>query len=381
MIQKIKAAVDYGGPGPTDHRADRRQGHRRPGCRDRTSPSFRRSRSRHDVRGSSLSLTELEQIAKELRVPQIANIVHGGRTPDPGRAALAQMGFSIVLYANAGLQAALRAAMQVYSALKNDGSLQNVSDLLATFEERQQSVAKDSWDTSEGQVSLAYPPHRDRAVGGQTPYPTMRIEAELEIFGTVRSFSRIKLPHNSLLDDAGNTVADAMLLGELEVSIATPIRPCTVSMTRHSRPSEKAFSASKGDLGHLLFSATAGLADSERSTSGPQKRRRKASSGRENDREPLPTSRRSSRTSRTSGTGPTLSPPNTRGSSSNATKRLRPIRRLSPSVVARRPVSTRCNASSTPYRDCRPFDLYGRNFFHSRRCPTRPRLGPTISRR
>jgi hypothetical protein len=46
-------------------------------------------------------------------------------------------------------------------------------------------------------------------------YPTMRIEAELEIFGTVRNFSRIKLPHNSLLDDAGNTVAEAMLLGEL----------------------------------------------------------------------------------------------------------------------------------------------------------------------
>jgi uncharacterized protein YhaN len=32
-------------------------------------------------------------------------------------------------------------------------------------------------------------------------------------------------------------------------------------MTRHWRPAEKAFSASKGDLGHLLFSATAGLAD------------------------------------------------------------------------------------------------------------------------
>lgn len=101
-----------------------------------------------------LSFAELERVARELKTPQVANIVHGGRTPDPGRAALAQMGFSIVLYANAGLQAALRAATQVYSALRNDGSLQNVSDLLATFEERQQSVAKNSWDSLEGRYQI-----------------------------------------------------------------------------------------------------------------------------------------------------------------------------------------------------------------------------------
>ena len=96
-----------------------------------------------------VSLAELKRIAAELAVPQVANIVHGGRTPDPGRAALAEMGFSIVLYANAGLQAALRAAAQVYAALKNDGSLENVVDLLADFEERQHAVSKDAWDSLE----------------------------------------------------------------------------------------------------------------------------------------------------------------------------------------------------------------------------------------
>jgi 2-methylisocitrate lyase-like PEP mutase family enzyme len=54
-----------------------------------------------------------------------------------------------VLYANAGLQAALRACAQVFSSLKANGSLENVSTLLATFEERQQSVAKDVWDSLE----------------------------------------------------------------------------------------------------------------------------------------------------------------------------------------------------------------------------------------
>jgi 2-methylisocitrate lyase-like PEP mutase family enzyme len=93
-----------------------------------------------------LSLIELKRIAKELKVPQIANIVHGGKTPDPGRAALAELGFSIVLYANAALQAALRACTQVFSDLKGDGSLSGVTHLLATFEERQTSVAKEIWD-------------------------------------------------------------------------------------------------------------------------------------------------------------------------------------------------------------------------------------------
>jgi uncharacterized protein YhaN len=45
------------------------------------------------------------------------------------------------------------------------------------------------------------------------PYPTMRIEAELETLGGIRSFARIKRLQNSLLDDAGDPVPDAMLLG------------------------------------------------------------------------------------------------------------------------------------------------------------------------
>ncbi|MBN9069714.1 MAG: isocitrate lyase/PEP mutase family protein, partial [Rhizobiales bacterium] len=61
---------------------------------------------------------ELARIARELPVPQVANIVFGGRTPDPGRDKLAEMGFSIVLYANAALQAALKASYDVLGALK-----------------------------------------------------------------------------------------------------------------------------------------------------------------------------------------------------------------------------------------------------------------------
>src|SRR6201996_3241785 len=81
-----------------------------------------------------LTIEELERVPREIAVPQVANIVHGGRTPDPGHAAFAKMGFAIVLYANAGLQAALHATSEVFSRLKADGSLKNVSGMLASFD-------------------------------------------------------------------------------------------------------------------------------------------------------------------------------------------------------------------------------------------------------
>jgi 2-methylisocitrate lyase-like PEP mutase family enzyme len=99
-------------------------------------------------------LEELARIPKELAVPQVANIVFGGKTPDPGRDKLADLGFSIVLYANAALQAALKASYEVLSALKIEGSLRSVGDRLASFEERQRSVAKDIWDAREARYRV-----------------------------------------------------------------------------------------------------------------------------------------------------------------------------------------------------------------------------------
>ncbi len=92
---------------------------------------------------------ELAQIPKAVGVPQVANIVFGGKTPDPGREKLAELGFSIVLYANAALQAALKASYDVLGVLKAEGSLQSVAHRLASFDERQRAVAKDIWDARE----------------------------------------------------------------------------------------------------------------------------------------------------------------------------------------------------------------------------------------
>lgn len=95
------------------------------------------------------SAEELAEIAGALSAPQVANVVFGGRTPELGQRRLAELGFGCILYANAALQAALKASHDVLLALKRDGSLAAVSERLAGFDVRQQSVAKAKYDELE----------------------------------------------------------------------------------------------------------------------------------------------------------------------------------------------------------------------------------------
>ncbi|MDQ8727359.1 oxaloacetate decarboxylase [Bradyrhizobium sp. LHD-71] len=92
---------------------------------------------------------QMKRIARELSVPQVINVVHGGKTPPLPRAELASMGFAATLYANAALQASLLAVSEVLGSLRDHGSLDRVSERLASFEKRQASVAKDKFDALE----------------------------------------------------------------------------------------------------------------------------------------------------------------------------------------------------------------------------------------
>lgn len=96
-----------------------------------------------------VDVEQLKRIAQELPVPQIVNVVHGGKTPPLPRAELAAMGFAATLYANAALQGALLAVIEVLGSLRDHGSLQQVSDRLASFDKRQRAVAKDKFDALE----------------------------------------------------------------------------------------------------------------------------------------------------------------------------------------------------------------------------------------
>lgn len=95
------------------------------------------------------SVEEMKRICAELPVPQVANLVVGGRTPMLPQEELAAIGFAIVLYANTPLQAAMRAMSEVLGALKRDGNLDSVQDRLADFVERQRLVHKSTYDAME----------------------------------------------------------------------------------------------------------------------------------------------------------------------------------------------------------------------------------------
>ncbi len=96
-----------------------------------------------------INAQELAEIPRRLSVPQVANMVVGGKTPLASQQDLKAMGFSLVLYANAALQASVLAMREVLGALHEDGSLARVENRLASFDERQRLVDKDRWDALE----------------------------------------------------------------------------------------------------------------------------------------------------------------------------------------------------------------------------------------
>jgi 2-methylisocitrate lyase-like PEP mutase family enzyme len=156
MIQKIKAAVDARADGDLQiiARTDARAIEGLDRAIERAQ-AFVEAGADVTFVEAPISPVELARIAQEISVPQVANIVFGGKTPDPGREQLAEMGFSIVLYANAALQAALKASYDVLGALKKEGSLASVAERLASFEERQRAVAKHEWDALESRYRAA----------------------------------------------------------------------------------------------------------------------------------------------------------------------------------------------------------------------------------
>ncbi len=79
----------------------------------------------------------------------------GGLTPPLRQTELAALGFGGVLYANAALQAALKAVSDVMQALRRDGSLDTVAHQLAGFEERQRMVDKAHYDELEQRYQSA----------------------------------------------------------------------------------------------------------------------------------------------------------------------------------------------------------------------------------
>jgi len=90
-------------------------------------------------------------------VPKLANMVEGGKTPLLPREELLAMGFSVLLYANAAMQGAIRGTQTVLAGLRDAGALDPVLDQLAPWDERQRLVRRADYDHLENRYRTDQP--------------------------------------------------------------------------------------------------------------------------------------------------------------------------------------------------------------------------------
>jgi len=98
------------------------------------------------------AVTTAEQIRalpQRLSQPQLMNMVIGGKTPIFNAVELADMGYGLVLYANAALQGAVMGMQKALTALRDDKEVTESSGLVTSFAERQRLVGKPEWDAFE----------------------------------------------------------------------------------------------------------------------------------------------------------------------------------------------------------------------------------------
>ena len=91
----------------------------------------------------------MRNIPQRLPVPQVVNVVVGGKTPVIAQKDLAAMGFGLVLYANVALQGAIAGMQQALAHLKNNGRVDETNTQVASFTERQRLVKKPLFDELE----------------------------------------------------------------------------------------------------------------------------------------------------------------------------------------------------------------------------------------
>lgn len=92
---------------------------------------------------------EVSILPQRLAKPQLMNMVIGGRTPIFNADQLGELGYAIVLYANAALQGAVAGMQKALSLLRDEKEVRESSGLVTPFAERQRLVGKPEWDALE----------------------------------------------------------------------------------------------------------------------------------------------------------------------------------------------------------------------------------------
>jgi 2-methylisocitrate lyase-like PEP mutase family enzyme len=92
---------------------------------------------------------EVRALPQRLAKPQLMNMVIGGKTPLFNADQLGELGYGIVLYANAALQGAVMGMQNALTTLRDAKEVREDSGLVTPFAERQRLVGKPAWDALE----------------------------------------------------------------------------------------------------------------------------------------------------------------------------------------------------------------------------------------
>jgi len=96
---------------------------------------------------------EVRALPQRLAKPQLMNMVIGGKTPIFNATELGELGYGIVLYANAALQGAVMGMQKALTVLRDQKEVKESSGLVTPFAERQRLVDKADWDALEQRYS------------------------------------------------------------------------------------------------------------------------------------------------------------------------------------------------------------------------------------
>lgn len=97
---------------------------------------------------------QIRALPRRLAPPQLMNMVIGGKTPIFDADALGELGYGIVLYANAALQGALVGMQRALTVLRDTRRIDEDPTLVAPFKERQRLVGKPLLDALEQRYSV-----------------------------------------------------------------------------------------------------------------------------------------------------------------------------------------------------------------------------------
>ena len=96
---------------------------------------------------------KLLAVASPKRLPNFPDVPTIAETI-PGFAAISEMGYKIVLYANAVMRMAMSAAERTLNVLRTEGNTLSLSGEMATWEQRQNNVNLNEWLAIDSAISV-----------------------------------------------------------------------------------------------------------------------------------------------------------------------------------------------------------------------------------